>query len=68
MSEGELDRLLLRRFAGKVRRGPALEVSHRRELSTQVESSFAPILITYSKTSDNATERIDNTGANTCSQ
>jgi hypothetical protein len=39
-----------------------------RELSNRVESSFVPVLITYSKTSDNATETNDNTGANMCSQ
>ncbi len=41
--------------------------SGARELSNRVESSFAPILITHSKASDNATERNDVTGANTCS-
>jgi hypothetical protein len=43
-----LDKLLLRRLAGKVSRCLTLEVSRRSELSTQVELPFTPVLTGYS--------------------
>lgn len=43
-----LDRLLLERFGGKVGRGLALEVSHRRAVSVWTKSLFAASLTGHS--------------------
>ena len=51
---------LLRRFAGKVRRGAAVELVRHHDSSNRSESLFAPVLTAYSQASDNDTERKDN--------
>jgi hypothetical protein len=50
-----LDQLLLERFGGKVGRGLALKVSRRRDVSTQAESLFTPVL-TYLRNNGKASE------------
>jgi len=55
-----LDQLLLRRFAGKVRRGAGVELVRHHDSSNRSESLFAPVLTVYSQASDNDTERKDN--------
>jgi hypothetical protein len=55
-----LDRLLLRRFGGKVRRGLAAELLPQGNASTQMESLFAPVLTGYTEQD----ESFDETGHN----
>jgi hypothetical protein len=58
------DRLLLRRLAGKVRRGAAVELSRSHDYCAQAKFCTAPILTRYIQTSENLFERKDNAEAN----
>ena len=65
-----LNRLLLQRFGGKVGRSLAVQLSRRRDKSTQVKSRVAQVLTGYSGIDESLAEMEDNCQVQTtvCSQ
>jgi hypothetical protein len=59
-----LDQLLLERFGGKVGWGLALKVSRRRDVSTQAESLFTPVLTGHTGEDESFAKTGHNAGAN----